>query len=97
MNKGRDLIENAFGTLKNWWRILKKFNVCVYRTPTITLACCTLHNFCQLQGMPKLMVHDAQTQRDPFVGFTGMRILVPQQGERAKATNEEMWNVLFKS
>ncbi len=72
MNEGHVLIENAFGTFKNWWRILKKIYVCVDRTPMITLACCTLHNFCQLQGMPKPMVHDVQTQRDPFVSFTSM-------------------------
>jgi hypothetical protein len=61
LNKGRVLIENAFGTLKNRWRILKKFNVHVDRTPMITLACCMLHNFCQLQGMPKLVVRDVRT------------------------------------
>jgi hypothetical protein len=29
MNKGHVLIENAFGTLKNQWKILKKINACV--------------------------------------------------------------------
>ncbi len=46
MNKGHVLIKNAFGILKNWWKILKKINACVDWTPTITLACCTLHIFC---------------------------------------------------
>jgi hypothetical protein len=78
MNKSRVLIENAFGTLKNRWRILKKINVRVDRAPMITLACCTLHNFCQLQGMLELMVHDVRTQRDPFVGYTSMRTSVPR-------------------
>jgi hypothetical protein len=72
MNKGRVLIENAFGTLRNWWRILKKFNARVDQTFMITLACCTLHDFCQLQGMLKLVVHDGWTQGNPFVGFISM-------------------------
>jgi hypothetical protein len=78
MNKGHVLIKNAFGTSKNQWRIFKKINVLVDQALMITLACCTLHIFCQLQGMPKPVVHDVQTQRNPFVSFTNMRISVPQ-------------------
>ncbi len=77
MNKGHVLIENAFGTSKNRWRIFKKTNVLIDQALMITLACCTLHNFCQLQSMPKLVVHDVQTQRNPFVGFTNMCISIP--------------------
>jgi hypothetical protein len=47
--------------------------------------------------MPKLVVCDVQAWGDPFVGFVGMRISVPQEGERVKAIGEEMWDVLFKS
>ncbi len=97
MNKGCVLIENAFGTLKNQWRIIKILNVRVDWAPMITLACCMLHNFCQLLGMPKLMVRDVWTQGNPFVSFVGMCISIPQEGERIKAVNEEMWNALFKS
>ncbi len=61
MNKGCNLIENAFGTLKNQCRILKNFNAHVDQTPMITLACCTLHIFCQLQGMLEPMVRHVQT------------------------------------
>ncbi len=56
-----------------------------------------LHYFCQLQGMLELVVHDVWTWGDPFVGFVGMRMSVPQEGEKTKATSEEMWNALFKS
>jgi len=63
----------------------------------IILACCTLHNFFQLQGMPELVVRDVRTQRNPFVGFDGTRILIPREGERVKVVGEEIQNVLFKS
>jgi hypothetical protein len=52
----------------------------------VTLACCTLHNLCQLQGMPELVVHNVQTQGDPFVGFVSMCISIPQECERAKVS-----------
>jgi hypothetical protein len=32
---------------------------------------------CQLQGMPRPMVRDVQTQRDLFVSFISMRISIP--------------------
>ncbi len=63
----------------------------------ITLACCTLHNFCQLQGMVEPMVCDVRTWWDPLVNFTRMCILIPWKGERAKVVGEDMWDVLFKS
>jgi hypothetical protein len=56
----------------------------------ITMACYPLHNFCQLQGMLEPVVHDVQTQGDPFVGFVSMHILVPQEGEKTKVVGEEM-------
>jgi hypothetical protein len=43
------------------------------------------------------VVHDVQTPGDPFVGVVGMHILVPWEGEKAKATGEEMRDALFKS
>jgi hypothetical protein len=61
----------------------------------ITSACCTLHNFCQLQGMLEPMVRVVQAQRDPFVGFVGMCISGPQEGEKVKADGEEMQNALL--
>ncbi len=57
---------NAFGILKNRWTILKKINVRVNQASKIILACYTLHNFCQLQGMPKLVVHDVKPQEIVF-------------------------------
>jgi len=43
------------------------------------------------------MVCDGWTQGDPFVGFIAMCILVPQEGEKVKVDNEEMWDASFKS
>ncbi len=40
--------------------------------------------------MPKLVVRDVWAWGDHFVGFVGMCISVPQEGERAKVAGEEM-------
>ncbi len=49
MNVGRVSIENAFGILKNRWRILHCINACVDRAPGILMACSVFHNYCQLK------------------------------------------------
>ncbi|MCO5599640.1 hypothetical protein L7F22_053746 [Adiantum nelumboides] len=50
LSKGRVKVENAFGLLKNRWRILRDMNVDIALAPTIVGACCMLHNFVQLCG-----------------------------------------------
>ncbi len=47
MNKGRVVIENAFGSLKNRWRILRHFNPIVDK-----ITCCVFHNFCEIWNQP---------------------------------------------
>lgn len=44
MNSGRIVIEQAFGSLKNRWRILKAFNMSIDKAGLVTLACCVLHS-----------------------------------------------------
>ncbi len=60
MNRGHVFIENAFGTLKKWWHILKNPNCRVDKGGKIIMAHYFLHNFYQLMNMPKLMVCDVQ-------------------------------------
>ncbi|MCO5611410.1 hypothetical protein L7F22_065663 [Adiantum nelumboides] len=51
--KGRVKVENAFGVLKNRWRILRDLNVNLPLAPLVISACCVLHNFVQLKGEPE--------------------------------------------
>eukprot|EP00249_Psilotum_nudum_P008794 c21511_g1_i1 orf=771-2153(-) len=46
-------IKSAFGSLKNRWKILDNLNVDVKYAAQTVLACCVLHNFCQLAGEPQ--------------------------------------------
>ena len=48
INSGRVVIEQAFGSLKNRWRILKGFNMSVDKAALVNLACCVLHNYCEI-------------------------------------------------
>jgi hypothetical protein len=93
MNSGRVVIENAFGTLKNRWRVLKKFNMRVDRTARLTVACCWLHNYCKMQGDPEPRGAD---RRDPLVGFGCHRLPILRDGEPAKVAGEQLREKLYE-
>jgi hypothetical protein len=48
MNHGKVRIENVFKFLKNWCKILKFFNSNVNKALAIVIACCVLHNYCEM-------------------------------------------------
>jgi len=96
MNCDRVVIEQAFGTLKNRWRILKNFNSRVDRAARITIACCWLYNYCETLNQPKLHVANADLQKDPLVGFGNVRLPVDVEGDRAKWRGEILWQHLFR-
>ena len=49
VNGGKVVIEQTFGSLKNRYRILKAFNMLIEKTVVVTLACCALHNYYEIQ------------------------------------------------
>jgi len=81
MNSRRVVIVQAFGMLKNRWRILKNFNSRVHRFVRITVACCWLHNYCEMMNQSEPDVQNPHMQRDPHVGFGNERLLVHREGE----------------
>ena len=60
LSKGRVKVENAFGILKNRWRILRELHVALDFSPNVVGACCVLHNFVQMRGEV-----EPQEQNDP--------------------------------
>jgi hypothetical protein len=48
IRRGRVKIENAFGMLKQRWRILRELNVGLSAAPDVIVACTVLHNICVL-------------------------------------------------
>ncbi|KAL1290548.1 hypothetical protein AAHE18_20G137900 [Arachis hypogaea] len=51
--KGRSAVVEAIGLLKGRWRILQDLNVGVYHAPQTIVACCVLHNLCQIAREPE--------------------------------------------
>ena len=97
VNSGRVVIEQAFGSLKNRWQILKGFNMSVEKAALVTLACCVLHYYCEVQRQRVPVPADIRLQHDPFVGFHVGRMQLPREGVAAKLAGEAMRDVLFAS
>ncbi|KAK9166839.1 hypothetical protein Scep_002030 [Stephania cephalantha] len=51
--RGRSVATQAIGLLKGRWRILQNLNVGLNHAPQTIVACCVLHNFCQIAGEPE--------------------------------------------
>lgn len=51
--KGRNKVEEAVGLLKGRWRILQDLNMDINHVPQTIVACCVLHNMCQIAGEPE--------------------------------------------
>jgi hypothetical protein len=54
MNQGHVFIENNFEILKNRWKILQSLIMKIDDGPPIVMACCDLHNHCQLMDLDPL-------------------------------------------
>ena len=97
VNGGRMVINQAFGSLKNRWHILKVFHMSVKKAVVMALACCVLHNFCEMQHEHVLVPADHRLQNDLHVGFPLGRMRLPRKGKAAKIAGEEIRDVLFPS
>ena len=97
VNSGRVVIEQAFGSLKNRWRILKGFNMSVDKAALVTLTCCVLHNYCEIHRQRVPLPAHVRLQRDPYVGFHVGRMQLPCEGLAAKLAGEAMRDILFAS
>lgn len=53
LQRGLASISTAFELLKTSWKILSNLNVDLKFAAQTVVACCVLHNFCQLSGQPE--------------------------------------------
>ena len=97
VNDGMVVIEQVFGSLKYRWRILKAFNMSVEKVVVVILACCVLHNYCEMQHECVHVLADHRLRNDPHVGFHAGRERLPREKKTAKIVEEEMRDVLFSS
>uniref|UniRef100_A0A1D1XSX7 Putative nuclease HARBI1 n=1 Tax=Anthurium amnicola TaxID=1678845 RepID=A0A1D1XSX7_9ARAE len=72
--KGRAAsVEAALGMLKGRWRILRDLNVGINHAAQTVVACCVLHNMCQIAGEPE--DEDVYVWRDPKESAPSARAL----------------------
>lgn len=96
MNFARVIIENAFGSLKNWWWILKNFNSRVKRAPTIVVACYVLHNYCEMWKIFEPGYVNDVARTGNLAGFKVDRLPTLRVGEHIKQARELMRWALFE-
>ncbi len=95
MNSRKVVIKNVFGSLKNRWKILKHFNSRVDKTSPITIACCVLHNYCEMWGALEPKLANAKIRGDNLMGFGVNRLPIVREGEQAKVKGERLRRDLF--
>ena len=69
----------------------------VDKAALVTLACCVLHNYCEVNRQRVPIPADVRLQRDPYVGFHVGRMQLPCEGLAAKLVGEAMRDILFAS
>ncbi len=90
INSRRVIIENAFGSLKNRWQILKRFNSRVDKTSPITIACCVLDNYFEMWGALTLGLANARIKGDNLIGLSVDGLLILRKGQKDKRQKQNM-------
>jgi hypothetical protein len=95
MNRGRVVTEYAFAALKGRWKILTNFPNEVDKVAGETLACCVLHNFCEMRRLPLPPSTSSHGNKDILVEFDNP-VLHLVDGRAAKDVGIAIRDVLFE-
>ena len=75
ISRARIVTENAFGRLKaRWRRLLKSNDMDISHIPHVILACCILHNICEVHGdsfVPTWMDNLSLDNQPPAIPYSG--------------------------
>ena len=69
----------------------------VNKVATVTLACCVLHNFCEIYSERVPLPEDVDQRRDQFVGVRRGAMRLPGDGRADKIAKEQMRAAIFQS
>ena len=69
----------------------------VDKAALVTLACCVLDNYCEINKQRVTIPADVGFQRDPYVGFHVGKMQLPRKGLDAKLAEKAMRDILFTS
>jgi len=90
--KGFSCIEEGFRILKTRWKILRCMNVHLIHASQLAVACCVLHNICQLWGEPD--PQEIQGDSHPS-GNRSMPVLY-RPDQESRIAGEEIREALFR-
>jgi hypothetical protein len=96
MNKCKVVIKNAFDSLKNRWKILKQFHFIMDRATKVAIACCVLHNFCEIWNQPKLRHVMLRNRRENLHGFSAHLLPTHREGEVTKLERKRLILALYE-
>ena len=69
----------------------------VNKAVIVTLACCVLHNFCEIYSERVSLPEDVDQCRDQFVGVRRGAMRLPVDGRAGKIAEEQMRAAIFQS
>ena len=69
----------------------------VNKAAIVTLACCVLHNFCEIYFERVPLPEDVDQRRDQFVRVRRGAMTLPGDGRIGKIAGEHMRAVIFQS
>lgn len=90
--KGFLCIQEAFKLLKTRWKILRCMNVHLIHASQLAVACCVLHNICQLWGEPD----PEELQGENYSGGSRLIPGFQRTDEQSRITGEEIREALFR-
>jgi len=96
MNSRRVVIKNAFVSLIGRWKILKHLNSKVDKASLIIIACCVLHNYCEMWGAPEPRLANTRIKGDNLMGFGVNRLLIVREGDQIKVEGERLRRNFFE-
>ena len=67
----------------------------VNKAATVTLACCVLHNFCEIYSKRIPLLEDVDQHPDQFVGVRRGAMRLPADGRTGKIAGEQMRATIF--
>ena len=69
----------------------------VNKATTVTLACCVLHNFCEIYSERVPLLENVNQRPNQFVGVCRGAMKLPNDGRAGKIAGVQMRVVIFES